>query len=305
MAASFSSSSPYQLGEGGSQRHRTPLRFYFQVNCMQPDPRFTERRCDGGWNLPQHYGSNVLCGDNTTTTGAWFVYDTGRVGRFPGQHPGGVPFRVSSFYHDDRRVWIYPADATLNQVGEVEVLSNYGRRHPTRAKFDQQTYGESEESLVDPTEHWLELKFNYNQRDPNISQATIRGQHTTLSPQRHYEQWVSQVLPRRYHAAPSPRNTYPGHCGLTGNLDILIALIAFSVRPEHVEETLRSSMRDVYRPHAQPVGQGCEYRQPPSLRTRTMLIEIQGLRSEESSCASTICRLNVWETGFFRQIVSE
>jgi hypothetical protein len=88
-------------------------------------------------------------------------------------------------------------------------------------------------------ETWHHLTFDW---DPtNYSSAlTNAGSERTLRIQNSNSHWPRMLLPDIYHG---PHYISPGYGGLTGDLPIFLALIAFSMRPERLQSELPRMMQ--------------------------------------------------------------
>lgn len=86
-----------------------------------------------------------------------------------------------------------------------------------------------------PGEHWQPLRFDHSDTDYS-SFLTNAGEHSTLRVQRLEQRWQSMLLPDIYHTSIMTDHRQYG--GLTGELPILLALIALSTKREWVPNVL-------------------------------------------------------------------
>lgn len=243
------------------KKFTSPIRFWFRVDCMAPSDRFEPRTClDGWWLPPRPLHSNVLVPSHTT--GRWFEYYAGTTTEVnvPTDMSTMHSYKTSSFYFEDDNIWIYPEDASQYKVGDGsgnQKLAKAGEE-PKIVDYSDEDDDEKEETLED----WTSLSFSRLRlnRDPGelTSFARTRGLHTSLVNQSSRHDWVQQVLPSRYRA-PSNTRYYlrSGSGGLVGELPILLALVACSVRPDKVHNVLTECVKRKYHPHDHPRGAGC------------------------------------------------
>jgi hypothetical protein len=77
----------------------------------------------------------------------------------------------------------------------------------------------------------LTMRTRMNGQQTYSSYITNAGEHNRLRTQRSNQTWPKMLLPKHYHA-PEPSRTsdeYHQYGGLTGELPLFLALIAFSV----------------------------------------------------------------------------
>lgn len=87
---------------------------------------------------------------------------------------------------------------------------------------------------------WQHLWFDWNESTYAAS-LTNAGTRRTLQVQNSGTRWPYMLLPDIYHGADYP---YRGYGGLTGDLAIFLALVAFSMRPERLQTELPNMMDD-------------------------------------------------------------
>ena len=246
---------PYQNWQ--SAQHET-VHFWFSIDVIQPNNDFDQRYDeDNQWLPPRPRGSNVLYPANTH--GRYYEYRNRRV------HLGDRPrsqeaahYKTFSFYHNRGVFWIYPSDAR-QKVGDG---TGNLRIHGDDTENDSNG-SSSEDNGTDQNMNqadWTSLSFQWPMSLDNtgLSYATVRARRATIYTQRPNQHWVQQLLPSAYHAPPERYNTVPGQGGLVGELPIMIALIAFSVRPDQVHHTLLEHMQRTYHVHDSSPGEGCK-----------------------------------------------
>jgi hypothetical protein len=115
--------------------------------------------------------------------------------------------------------------------------------------------GDAENPETEDT--WQLLLFEWNLQ--NFSSAlTNAGEHGTLRMQNSRSRWPSMLLPDIYFGADYAA---PGYGGLTGELAIFLALIAFSMKPEYLVEELPTIMKDgEWQTHPRSHGRMFKYR---------------------------------------------
>lgn len=90
-----------------------------------------------------------------------------------------------------------------------------------------------------PGDTWQPLRFEHSEQDFS-SFLTSAGLQPTLQFQRNGQQWPRMLLPDIYHTHETP-NTPPSmqaYGGLTGELPIFLALVAFSVPRDYLPSVL-------------------------------------------------------------------
>ena len=138
-------------------------------------------------------------------------------------------FKTFSVYHHKGIFWASRCDATAVQVGDGD-----------DGTVDQ----DSEDAPEGEDEGWHLLSFDYEDEDgmqqSYSSHITNAGEHDRLRTQRPNQTWPKMLLPMHYHAPESSRTKDEHHQygGLTGELPLLLALIAFSVDANHVHPLL-------------------------------------------------------------------
>lgn len=231
---------------------------------MTPSNWFAPRYENQRWQPPRpHYSSVLIPAAHNNTTGRWYEYLGGVTSAVQPPEPGVCRlYKEYSFYHNDGIIYIYPDDAVEHQVGDGT------GNEPRVALPTNSTPDDSDDSSDDEeangsrrTRNWRELSFNWLGTGRNYSSsATFEAPGVRLDYQRVNEPWVRELIPPRYYAPTARRiSTAPPWCGLTGELPILIALIAFSVRQDQVDRVLRHSIQTNYRAHGLTPGQGCRF----------------------------------------------
>jgi hypothetical protein len=104
-----------------------------------------------------------------------------------------------------------------------------------------------------PTEEsWRPLEFDHDTSDYS-SYLTNAGTEQTLRCQRPSQRWPRMLLPDIYQVPPTPTHEAYGH--LKGELPILLALIAFSMSKENLQQCIRRMfMGQVWQVHGFPHG---------------------------------------------------
>ena len=232
---------------------------------MIPSPQFQQRYNDHDrtWLPPRPLGSNICA---PSTAPLWYLYAQGRTARMQ-----TVPTRASrqlyhtySFYCSAQRIWIYPSNALLNQVGDGTGNPRIIPASPLNEEAAYDSSDSSDASDVECTrepENWRELSFTWYPRNgAAISHATNRGYDgPRLNVQWPDQGQVRELLPPRNHA-DGTTVVQQGHGGMTGDCAVLVALIIYSVTPNRVDQALIYCLRNLYYPHRQLGGQGCKHR---------------------------------------------
>ena len=226
-------------------------------------------QANGVWWPPRPLGSNILRAGETT--GRWYYYDGQQTRQVNAPATSTVtPYKTYSFYFDHQLIWVYTGDATIEQVGD----GSGNPRVPRPGDYDDEDDEEDDEDGQgdnssdepdDPDENtsdWKIMHFDWPADNTYTSSVTARGEHPNLRLQGRDQPWVEQLIPERYFAAPNYRvlAARPHNFGgMTGELPIMIALIAFSVRSNQVHAALTHCIRQAYNPH--DIGQrgdGCK-----------------------------------------------
>lgn len=184
-------------------------RFVFRIDEFTESRNFDpEHDNDGKWIPSTTPGANVRRADKGVT-GKWWYCDREEIRRLKGWSP--PPNRAtyktfSTIYSGGHGFHVMEGDATSPR----------------------------------PADTWQHLWFNWDQQ--NYSSAlTNAGQHRTLRFQDPRARWPSMLLPDIYHSTTYAAN---GVGGLTGELAIFLALIAFSMKPERLLAELPRMMED-------------------------------------------------------------
>jgi hypothetical protein len=192
---------------------------------MEEDPKIAPLPNPQGLWVPRTTaGSNRLVGGGIS--GRYWKCDGNRIAPTSSELPeGSVPFKTYSFYYD-QVFWVSDSDAT----------------RPTVA-----------------ANAWRRLCFDHCDDDFS-SGLTIAGEHSTLRTQRGNQTWPRVLLPNIYHASPTSftRDSYTQYGGLTGELPILLALLAFSTSKTHAASAINYCFAEgEFRVHNFP--NGCEW----------------------------------------------
>lgn len=191
--------------------------YYIRIDYMREHPNhkpFVD--AVGTWYPPKSLGTNEMIGGGVS---GLYWYCDGRAITQVAYLPGNCPhFKTFSVYHHKGIFWASKCDATTVQVGDGD-------------EGDQNL----EDALEGEGEGWHHLSFDYEDEDAEqqtySSHVTNAGQHGRLRTQRPDQTWPKMLLPEHYHAPESSRTSaeYHQYGGLTGELPLFLALIAFSV----------------------------------------------------------------------------
>jgi hypothetical protein len=149
----------------------------------------------GNWIPIAVTGWNVRKGAGHGVSHMWYKCDEQRIRHLPNAvaPAGQQPYKVfSMFYSGGHGFWVLRGDATNPAEGETY--------HSLMFEHDENTY---------------------------CSSLTNVGTERTLRVQRPESRWPTMLLPDIYHGAAYP---HAGYGGLKGDLPILLALIAFSMK---------------------------------------------------------------------------
>jgi hypothetical protein len=89
-------------------------------------------------------------------------------------------------------------------------------------------------------EAWNRLLFDHHE-DTYESHLSSKGAHPTLKIHHPESRWVPMLLPDIYHGPAYP---HEGYDGLTGDLSIFLALIAFSMSPHRLATEVPNMVED-------------------------------------------------------------
>ena len=193
----------------------------------------------GTWYPPKPLGTNQLIGGGVS---GLYWYCNGNFISQVAYLPGNcLHFKTFSVYHYKGIFWASKCDATAVQVGDGD--GNTG-------------YQGSKDAPGGGGEGWHLLSFDYESEDDEqqtySSHITNAGEHDRLRTQRPDQTWPNMLLPEHYHAPESSRTSaeYHQYGGLTGELPLFLALIAFSVDANHVHWALGACFRnDIWETH--------------------------------------------------------
>ena len=231
-----------------------PYRLFFlMIDNMGQSLEIASSYLPGGVWLPPR----VRCGNlrkDGDTTGVLFAFDGTSVLRLntTPEELGLTEYRTVSMYHDQSRFWAVPFDATATGANPTE--DDYAANSKTTT-----------EAGLHPLGLWALVGFDYDKDLTNTytSYITIQGPQPRLLCQRPFQRWPKCLLPPNFHASLFTPDEYSQYGGLLGNLNIILGLIAFSVRPSRVEHILSECLRDnQWRdPHIPNslIGHGCKY----------------------------------------------
>ncbi|KAF2800404.1 hypothetical protein K505DRAFT_228883, partial [Melanomma pulvis-pyrius CBS 109.77] len=175
--------------------------YIFKIDEIEEDPN-TASHVDnlGNWTPSTDVGANHRVPGGIS--GRLWYCNRQRIFEVP-QLPQGAyrHKRFSVYYGGGYGFWVLRGDATEPPGGEV----------------------------------WLPLRFDHSNVDYS-SFLTNAGQNPTLRVQRNDQHWPNMLLPDIYHA--SVRTDAQVYGGLTGELPIFLALLAFSLPREFLPNTL-------------------------------------------------------------------
>jgi hypothetical protein len=180
--------------------------FAFRIEDIAENPLITPRTTRGSWKPPLIPGGSYSLGTGTSNL---YGYCDGRQMSWLSQLPHGtrVYKRYSTYYTEGSGFWILKGD---------------GRAPPL-------------------DEDWHKLRFDtYDNR--GSSYLTNAGQLSTLHVQPHDGGWAHMLLPDIYHSRTPATRECPG--GLTGELPIFLALVAFSTSRENLQGVFSYAFED-------------------------------------------------------------
>jgi hypothetical protein len=230
---------------------------------MFPSNNFDDRHDrDSTWLPPRPRYSNVHV---PGATERWVEYVNNQTRPMnPPDVRGLELYKNYSFYHDNGQIWVYPSDATQNEVGDGSGNARRTGGNPRQLRQRHQSSSSSESgdhgspSLM---EDWNALSFHWMQPSggfSGVSHACYRAPQDTLQAERpNQAQTLAQLLPRRYHATQDRWTMDNSRGGLVGDIAILVALIAYGRPPNDVRNALVHSLRQPYRDHQHALGTGC------------------------------------------------
>ncbi|KAF1918776.1 hypothetical protein BDU57DRAFT_120274 [Ampelomyces quisqualis] len=182
--------------------------FYFRIDEFTENHNANpEHDINGKWVPSTKPGANVRKNDRGAT-GHWWICDGTKIRSLPGWTPphGSVPYKTcSTIYSGGHGFHIMDGDATSPSDSAA----------------------------------WHHLWFEWDERKYS-SALTYAGEQRTLRIQNSEARWPSMLLPDIYHG---PHYPTPNYGGLTGDLPIFLALIAFSMKPERLSNELPKMMR--------------------------------------------------------------
>jgi hypothetical protein len=196
------------------------LRFLFRISPLQHthDPQHAERSTDNGYWLPSERSQDF----RKTSTSGWLVWDPGATG---------------SSQHGHLR------PATAHEVQDTRLHKAYSMFwDPERGGYVLVPFDCSAMNVAQATHDWRRLSFGRVPR-PGAEHFAIAGyfmERYTL-PVAGPPAWFEQLLPRVYQ--PPGAATQGRPCALAGDLAILIGLLAFSTKPDHVLSAIAHSFR--------------------------------------------------------------
>ncbi|KAL9091254.1 MAG: hypothetical protein Q9165_004888 [Trypethelium subeluteriae] len=241
--------------------------FFFQIIKMRQHPGVRSRHTVGNfWIPPRAEGYNQrVPGD---TTNQFFFFDGTTTRPMRSLPPGRAQFRTCSMYYDDTTTgfWVIDYNALSNPVGdgsqEDGSQDNFAMR-PGELADDEDD--DDDDDYMD----WQQLGFRSEDDDDYAndytSYVTCAGEKPRLLLQKETQQWARELFPERYYAevqrtiAANHRNQHPEWGGLIGELSLILALIAFSVREDEVAQAVQHCVRgsNRWRIHGMQRRRGC------------------------------------------------
>jgi hypothetical protein len=236
---------------------------------MERNRRVPPRDTPDGWKPSKPLGSNRQTPHSTTPLFCFNPQD-GRVREFEGdesQRSLLTLYHTASVYYDNGRFWCVNFDATRRQVGNGQdyehgsLSSSSHEDDDDDDEEDEDDYSRNMDSSF--VSDWRPVGFSQDFNDPYKSYVCAEASQQQLRIQRPDQDWINVLFPQHMHS--QLRSMNPLHGRVCGSLAVLIALIAFSVKPEHVNERLfRTCIRgDGWRGHTLPhdrafrPGRGC------------------------------------------------
>ena len=196
---------------------------------MRPSSSSRPRYHRNQWLPPRVKGWNELVPGDTTNQ--WFYYNAqyGRAYAMTGGPQEVVHFKDVSVYFCRDLFWCVPYDATEHNIGD------WRDDVPRAERAAYQSQGDAGQ-----WQDWHLLSFAYD-RDSNSSFVGIGHNGQTLCKQRADQHWVPEILPDIYHA--TVHTTDPRSGCLSGDLGLLMALLALSVSPATLRSAVESCIR--------------------------------------------------------------
>jgi hypothetical protein len=206
--------------------------YYFRIDYMREHPgRVSFVDAVGARYPPKTLGGNQLIGGGVS--GLYWYCDGQSISQVPYLPDNCSHFKTFSVYYYNGTFWASRCDATAVQVGDGD--GDTGDQVP-------------EGALEGEGEGWHHLSFNYVDDDDGqqtySSYVTNAGEHSRLRTQRPDQTWPKMLLPEHYHAPESSRTVYPQYGGLTGELPLFLALIAFSIDANVLHWVLQICFQD-------------------------------------------------------------
>lgn len=198
--------------------------------------------------LPCH-ADEIQIEAQTESSGCYYYCNGQRISNMTSLPDDVALFHSYSVFYD-RGFWVLPADLRYEDIRQQNAAAEEGK--------DQNDAGlspDSEDMNNDDKLNWRRISFDWDEQDYS-SYVYWAGEHETLRLQRTDQAWVSALLPDIYHG-PST-SLHPGYGGLNGDLALILALVAFSVRPRDVPERLTRSFRQGrWLESSEPCASGC------------------------------------------------
>lgn len=219
--------------------------FFFRTIEIQPhsasQPQLG-RNCL--WLPPKIRGASVVAPGSRVQD---FFFDGQRAQPVPDFPVGVQHYKTASVYYHESNFWVVPYDVLNTQVADG--------REGASSDSEQEDYDDDEdENDDDDPFHWDWGPLFFNAGHSQASYVTYFGSYQRLIMQREDQHWVQHLFPDMFHS----EHTLPTGGGLIGDLPLIIALIAFTVRPSEIQAALAQCMKgDSWKCTSLPRGRGC------------------------------------------------
>ncbi|OCK80610.1 hypothetical protein K432DRAFT_39937 [Lepidopterella palustris CBS 459.81] len=182
-------------------------KYVFRIDALEEniDQPLTDN--EGRWIPSADSGSNRLVYGGITGR-YWYCDGQDIAGPLDAQPRTCAHYKTYSIYYD-QGFWVFNGDVVQGKEGEA----------------------------------WHRLSFTHDETDYS-SYLTNAGEHHTLRTQRFDQRWPQMLLPDIYHIPAHLRIDSPQYGGLNGELPIFLALIAFSIHPNHVGWALANCFKN-------------------------------------------------------------
>ena len=168
------------------------------------------------------------------TTGKIFYFDGMTAAEVTSLPAGMTLFKSTSVYYESTSgFWAVPYDASSYMVGNGRQAND-----DDNDESEEDASGEEDTEEENPLGYfdWHQIQFNWDEQRYS-SLVWIVGEHAQVQIQRPDQLWLPQILPEQYHTQQV--TPHPAYGALNGDLSILLALVAFSVRPSRVQDAVQ------------------------------------------------------------------